>query len=522
MKKRFLVYALLAFLIMSLLPSRAWAADTNAVDNARKGVARVLCVYEYREGDLGTMLTARGFQTYFVGSAFGVGTPGEPTNTFVTNRHVVEPTVKDYIVTAGELRLLYSFDPDPSVSDSKKYSMDLTLVRVYLLLDDNSYSSASGLDTSRAVPCTVIHRNEENEPDLAVLRTDDPVDKRVALPLLSAEGGVSVSEQVFALGFPTSADAAGMVRYENSGSADVFYAGSVNSCTATDGTVSRFVDYTGENCRIIQHSAQINPGNSGGPLVTKDGAVVGVNTFTFNLNGVDNAIQTNNSAAVETEYVIRMLKNLDIPYTLYSDITPASDPVPEQTPEMPPVATPDSAPEQTLGAEDVQESLPVTTPAPVEPGPGNDFPWPVIAIAAIIIAVGVVVAAVILRVRHKPEPGPQPAPAPVPQAVPSVRSLSAQHGGLRISLAGPQPVLIGRAAECGIVFQPGTPGISARHCSIAFDEATGDFLLTDMRSTYGTYLASGQKATPGVAIRLRPGDSFYLGERENMLCVELR
>lgn len=499
MKKRFFVYALLASLIMSLLPSQAWAADTNAVDNARRGVARVICVYECREGDLGTMLSARGFQGYVVGSAFGVGEAGEPTNTFVTNRHVVTPT-EEFKITAKNLWLQYNIDT--GTSDDTVYSFELSLVRVYLLLDDNAFSSATGLDTSRAVPCTVIHRNGEDEPDLAVLRTEDPVEKRVALPLLSAEGGVSVSETVFALGFPTSADAAGVIQYKDSSSADVFYAASVNSCTATDGSVSRFVDYTKMNCRVIQHTAQINGGNSGGPLVTDKGAVVGVNTIQFNLNGVDSATETNNYAAVESEYVIRMLKNLDIPYELYSATTPEPDPVPEQT------------------AENTAELPPVTSPEPVPPGP-NNFSWSVLIIVAVIIAVGVVAAALILRGR---KPGPRPAPEdpiPVSRAVPSVRSLSSQHGGLRISLAGAQPVLIGRAAECGIVFQPGTPGVSARHCSIAFDEATGDFLLTDMRSTYGTYLASGQKATPGVAIRLRPGDTFYLGERENMLCVEL-
>lgn len=497
MKKRFLAGTLLALFMVSLLPNRVWASDTNAVDNARKGVARVLCVYEYREGDLGTMLTARGLQVYFVGSAFGVGTPGEPTDTFVTNRHVVDPT-EEYTITAGELRLLYNFDPDPNVGNSKKYKMNLTLVRVYLLLDDNAYSSATGLDTSRAVPCTVIHRNREDEPDLAVLRTEEPVEKRVALPLLAAEEGVSVSEKVFALGFPTSADAAGMIRYEDSGSADVFYAGSINSCTATDGTVSRFVDYTNMNCRIIQHTAQINGGNSGGPLVTEDGAVVGINTSQFNLNGVDSATSTNNYAAVESEYVIRMLKSLEIPYEVYSPSTPEPAPVPENTLE--PTPAPTSKP---------------------EPG-GDDILIPALIAAVVVVAVVVTVVAIILRNRHRAGTPPQPDPSPIPKPVPSVRSLSAQHGGQRVSLTGAQPVLIGRAPDCSIVFQTGTPGVSSRHCSVAYDEGSGDFLLTDLRSTYGTYLASGQKVVPGSAVRLRPGDSFYLGERENMLCVELR
>lgn len=495
MKKRFLAGTLLALLMISLLPNRAWASGANAVDNARKGVARVLCIYECRDGDLGTMLSARGFQMYYVGSAFGVGTAGEPTNTFVTNSHVVSPTRANEEITAKELRLQYNWDTgDPN---NTVYYIDVALVRVYLLLDDNAYSSATGLDTSRAVPCTVIHRNDSDEADLAVLRTEEPVEKRIALPLLAAEEGVSVSEKVFALGFPTSADAAGLKRYEDSGSADVFYAGSISSCTATDGTVSRFVDYTDMNCRIIQHTAQINGGNSGGPLVTEDGAVVGINTSQFNLNGVDSATSTNNYAAVESEYVIRMLKSLEIPYEVYAPSAPEPSPVPENSLEP--------------------------TPAPTlkpERGPDGGILVPALIAAAVVVAVAVA-AAVILRNRRRTGVSPQPDPSPAPKPVPSVRSLSAQHGGQRVSMAGAQPVLIGRASDCAIVFQAGTPGVSSRHCSIAFDEGSGDFLLTDLRSTYGTYLASGQKVVPGAVVRLRPGDSFYLGERENMLCVEL-
>ena len=99
------------------------------------------------------------------------------------------------------------------------------------------------------------------------------------------------------------------------------------------------------------------------------------------------------------------------------------------------------------------------------------------------------------------------------------RELLSQVGDLG---GGQQGVLVGRdGSVCGIVFKEGTPGVSAWHCSVVWDGRTGEFLLTDLKSTYGTFLATGQKLTPGVACRLKAGDTFYLGEQSNALRVEL-
>jgi serine/threonine protein kinase len=120
----------------------------------------------------------------------------------------------------------------------------------------------------------------------------------------------------------------------------------------------------------------------------------------------------------------------------------------------------------------------------------------------------------------QPQAKPMPTPQPVQPQAPAKRPVVRSMLGMQANLSAGQ-ILIGRSQDCAIVFQEGTPGISGRHCSFSFEPATGEFILTDMRSTYGTYLQNGQKLTPGVPVRLHAGDSFYLGERTNMLRVEL-
>ena len=103
-----------------------------------------------------------------------------------------------------------------------------------------------------------------------------------------------------------------------------------------------------------------------------------------------------------------------------------------------------------------------------------------------------------------------------------IRSLSPQHGGLVVQLHHQQPVQIGRDnATCRLVYQDGTPGVSSRHCQVYFDEREGVFVVTDLNSTYGTFLAGGQRIPPETPTKLPPKSSFYLGEVDNTVYVDL-
>jgi Zn-dependent protease with chaperone function len=91
------------------------------------------------------------------------------------------------------------------------------------------------------------------------------------------------------------------------------------------------------------------------------------------------------------------------------------------------------------------------------------------------------------------------------------KAVALEQGGL----------IIGRDARmCNLVISGDSGQISKKHCQLRFDSVTRGFYLEDCGSTNGTFLASGQKLSPGVPHPLRPGDRFYLANPE--VAFELR
>ena len=81
-------------------------------------------------------------------------------------------------------------------------------------------------------------------------------------------------------------------------------------------------------------------------------------------------------------------------------------------------------------------------------------------------------------------------------------------------------VVIGRdPATCNIVFDKNTPGISGRHCQVVYDPNEDCFIITDLGSSYGTFLGNGKKLTANVAEKLSTGDTFYLCDNANRFVV---
>ena len=361
---------------------------------------------------------------YGTGTGFFVGKSGENPQYLITNHHVVE-----LFLSAGG-------------------GQSGSLLRV--IYDQDHVEEAYVVDYNA-------------EADIALLRLGSPTDKRKPLKL-SVPTSDLVGSTVYAVGYPAIPD-------EAVTSVTVY---STEDATVTSGSVSRLLTESGTGRKLLQMDVAIHGGNSGGPLVNSDGAVVGVNTFGIQQDGID--IETLNYAQ-SVEEVIPLLERNGVEYEMAG------------------------------------EGLPI---------------WIFAAIGGGVLLI-VVIIVVLLVSRKGKKKAPAPAPAPNPQIVPPqpvarrpmLRSLSPQHGGMTVPLGG-QPVLIGRdMASCKLVFREGTPGVSARHCSVAWDSGSGMFLLTDLKSTYGTFLANGQQVAPGVPCRLGVGDMFYLGDRENTIRVEM-
>lgn len=487
LKRRFVLIAVtsaLAMLLVALvLPVLAFADDA-AVSASAKSVVRVYS--EYSDGSAST------------GTAFAVGNEGDSVQYFVTNRHVV---TNDDGKTA---RRVYILKDDNALS----YSLD----RWYYADDEGNvqfYQDRNvdwNADYNRMVSCDVVDNSTEDGPDVAIIKATETLDGYQPVKLQKAEDA-SQGSSVRVVGFPASSDVASTVdQMEYVGSEDGYqvyhryysgsYVASQGQVTFTDGVISRFTTLASENdVKIIQTSARISSGNSGGPLITSDGNVIGIATYGFGQDSADE-----NGAAIYVDYAMDILDQNQIPY-------------------------------QTPGEEQSDQ--------------GALSPM-VIAIGAGVVAVVAVIVVVVLRkrkggddkakaqvarsdkpvavatpdVQQVPKPTERSA-APVPERKPTVVSLSVQHQGARITLHG--RILIGRSSECKVRFADDTPGVSSRHCALEYDDGHTCFLLTDLNSTYGTYLDTGQRLTPGVAYRLQSGDAFYLGEgqRANMLRVEL-
>lgn len=404
------------------------------------------------------------------GTGFFVGEDGQDPMYLITNHHVIEPFLE-----SGEGELVQAETTEGVLTGRSK-------IRVYYDSDDYEEAYPVAYDEIK---------------DLAVLKLGAATSKRTPLPLCSPTDNM-VGSTIYAVGYPGLAENVFADATTTWGPSDV---------SVTSGSISRLLTTSGTGQMRLQIDCVIRHGNSGGPLVNEDGQVLGIA-----VSSVSDEEDSSMYYGVNIDEVIPYLKQYDVPYVLQEAGATQSSSETSLAEGTAPAGDTIVVPEST--EEDPKESS-GGVPAAV---------WVVIGVAVAAVA-GVVIFLLLQKGKKTPaqvQPvQPAPAPAPAPQKVPVLRSLAQQHNGVRIPIQGRQ-ILIGTSqGECQVVFRPGTPGVSRRHCSISWDAATGDFILTDLGSSFGTFLENRQKLAQGVPTRLRPGDRFYLGSPENLLSTGL-
>ena len=97
--------------------------------------------------------------------------------------------------------------------------------------------------------------------------------------------------------------------------------------------------------------------------------------------------------------------------------------------------------------------------------------------------------------------------------------VTGKYAGQRFDLLTGKVVLGRDPATCNIVFDRDTPGISGRHCQVSYDRNEDCFVITDLGSTYGTFLGNGKKLAANAAEKLYAGDTFCLADGANRFAV---
>lgn len=393
------------------------------------------------------------------GTGFFVGQAGQDPGYLVTNHHVIEDFIN---YGAGELH-------DYTINGQTYRGR--TKIRVYY--DSSTYEEAYVVEYA------------ENK-DVAILKLDGTTNLRKPIPLAVPDDSV-VGSVAFAVGYP--------------GLSENLFAGATTSwgisdVTVTRGAVSRLLTTQGTGQAIVQIDCDIKHGNSGGPLVNAAGQAIGITT-----KSVSNTSGEQTNYAVNISEAITLLNRNGVAYATGSGATdPGTD-----------------------------------SPVDPEPTPGKSNTGLIIGVGVAVVAVIAVVAVLLLRKKptHAAPPAssasgpssPAFAPTEPPRgAIPAggaveawrLQCQSGAFAGRRFAING--QLRVGRdPARNDLVYPSSTQGISGAHCVLRLQGGT--LWLEDLGSSYGTFLASGQKLTPHQPVQLRKGDSFYLASQRELFQI---
>ena len=310
------------------------------------------------------------------------------------------------------------------------------------------------------VSAEVVYYSPSNDKDIAIIKLPSKTDKRKPITIKNADT-VSIGDTAYALGYPGVAS-----------NSQQFSTYDENDITLTRGIISKRTKPAWSNYDAFQMDVYINHGNSGGPLVDDRGCLIGINSS----GAVDEQGKSEGvNFAITSGELVKILDSEHIPYTMaHSGLSRV---------------------------------------------PGW-FAYVFLPMGILMLAGGIVLPA-IDRKRKQAFPGVQKAGGgPGSAGTRAVLlGVTGKYAGQRFDLLTGKVVLGRDPATCNIVFDRDTPGISGRHCQVSYDRNEDCFVITDLGSTYGTFLGSGKKLTANTAERLYAGDTFCLADNANRFAV---
>jgi hypothetical protein len=351
--------------------------------------------------------------------------------------------------------------------------------------------------------------------DLAVLEVDG--DMSLPSVTLVLNSGVKKLEHVLAAGFPAAADEQG---------------GNINNLLEvkfTEGIISGYE--TARNGEALyQISAPLNPGNSGGPLFDQCGRVVGINVEKSLIQAVVVGPDGNPSTervplgegiawSIQADELVALLQNAGIAYHAETlGCIPGSNAA-----TVEPKPEPSSAP---------SPATPLNSPSGNQGGTNwGNANYLLLLGVLVVCAFAAIMVTVTMRGKTSsakqdgPTPervDPVPLPPPIANHSPQrkLRGLSGTFANANFPL-NRTPLTMGRSARSSqIVFKDSDHVISKRHCIVRLDHGAGGVFLEDCNSLNGTFLENGERLRNGEPRLLRPGNRFYLGNRDNLFEVE--
>ena len=325
----------------------------------------------------------------------------------------------------------------------------------------------------------VIWKNDDTE--IAILELKDPIERPA--PMIAPLKTVEKEQIVYTAQFPNPGEA-----------------GTVP--TITEGKLLGLVKIENSSIQAYKTSASMNKANSGGALFDACGNVIGINMM----------VKDGSQFAYVVDPLLEGLKSAGVAAKVATEHC----------------GTAAAAP--TTSGGDKKEAAPSKSQWW---GPqGAEWIPVVLLLAAIVMAFRPSrqkASQAVLRNQALPEPASYAPPiAPLAPTVPGVtatrpalRGVAGEYQGKSFSLdAGPS--VLGRDQRAAnLVFASGAESVSKRHCMVSWDAARQTFVIQDLGSTNGTFLATGERLTAGQSRDLPAGARFFIGDLRNQFEVRM-